>query len=130
MSRFDEIIERIRFDENGLVPAVCQDSSSGGVLMLAYVNAEALTLTLKTGLVHYYSRSRKKIWKKGETSGHVQRVHRVLIDCDADTVLFVVDQTVAACHEGYRTCFFREITSGEVEIVETRSFDPAKVYKT
>ena len=105
--------------------------ATGRVLMLAYQNAEALSLTLETGVAHYYSRSRKSLWKKGESSGHVQNVKRVLIDCDADTVLLIVDQTGAACHEGYPTCFFfREAKDGELAIVEERAFDPEAVYGT
>lgn len=123
-----KIIEQIKFDDRGLVPVICQDAKSGQVLMLAYMNAEALTLTLETGLAHYYSRSRQQLWKKGETSGHLQNVRRVLFDCDADAVLLFVDQTGAACHKGYPTCFFREIQDGRIKIVEKQVFDPQKVY--
>lgn len=92
----------------GLVPVIAQDASSGEVLMMAYANRKALAKTMKTRFAHYYSRSRKKLWKKGEESGHVQRVKRVLVDCDGDTLLYVVDQTGPACHTGNETCFFRQ----------------------
>jgi phosphoribosyl-AMP cyclohydrolase len=124
----DGLLARIRFDERGLVPAIAQDAASGKVLMLAYMNREALALTLTTGAAHYFSRSRNALWKKGDTSGHVQSVRSVRIDCDADAVLLLIDQAVAACHEGYPTCFFREVTTGTEVVVETRSFDPKKVY--
>lgn len=99
----------LRFDANGLMPAIAQDVRNGQVLMLAYMNAEALTRTLQTGLAHYYSRSRQRLWRKGEESGHVQHVREILFDCDADTLLLKVDQEVAACHTGNRSCFFREL---------------------
>jgi phosphoribosyl-AMP cyclohydrolase len=124
----DGLLARIRFDERGLVPAIAQDAASGKVLMLAYMNREALARTLTTGAAHYFSRSRNALWKKGDTSGHVQSVRSVRIDCDADAVLLLVDQAVAACHEGYPTCFFRDVTTGEEVVVETRAFDPKKVY--
>lgn len=94
---------------DGLVPVVAQDKKTGKVLMLAYANREAVEATLKTKFAHYWSRSRSKLWKKGEESGHVQAVHSVLVDCDADTLLYIVDQTGAACHTGQETCFFRDL---------------------
>jgi phosphoribosyl-AMP cyclohydrolase len=94
---------------DGLVPVVTQDAKSGKVLMVAYANKEAVELTLKTRMAHYWSRSRNKLWKKGEESGNVQKVHDVLIDCDGDTLLYVVDQTGPACHTGNETCFFRKL---------------------
>jgi phosphoribosyl-AMP cyclohydrolase len=94
---------------DGLVPVVTQDAKSGKVLMVAYANKEAVELTLKTRMAHYWSRSRNKLWKKGEESGNVQKVSEVLIDCDGDTLLYVVDQSGPACHTGNETCFFREI---------------------
>jgi phosphoribosyl-AMP cyclohydrolase len=93
----------------GLVPVVTQDAKSGKVLMVAYANKEAVDLTLQTKMAHYWSRSRNKLWKKGEESGNVQKVHDVLIDCDGDTLLYVVDQSGPACHTGNETCFFREL---------------------
>jgi phosphoribosyl-AMP cyclohydrolase len=109
MTDYDELVAKIRFDEKGLVPAITQDVSDRQVLMLAYMNAESLRLTLETGLCHYWSRSRQKLWKKGETSGHIQRVKELYYDCDADTLLVLVDQTGPACHTGNRTCFYRRL---------------------
>ncbi|MDR1209644.1 MAG: bifunctional phosphoribosyl-AMP cyclohydrolase/phosphoribosyl-ATP diphosphatase HisIE [Clostridiales bacterium] len=104
-----EIPEEIRFGADGLIPAVAADAETNEVLMLAYMNAESLALTLETGFAHYYSRSRRSLWKKGETSGHTQRVRAVRYDCDGDAILLAVEQTGAACHTGSRSCFFRSI---------------------
>jgi phosphoribosyl-AMP cyclohydrolase / phosphoribosyl-ATP pyrophosphohydrolase len=101
--------EDLRFDVNGLIPAIAQDVENGQVLMLAYMNAEALGRTLDTGLAHYFSRSRGRLWRKGEESGHLQRVRAIRYDCDADTLLLEVEQVVAACHTGHRTCFYRTL---------------------
>ncbi len=97
----------LHFDSNGLIPTIAQDAQNGQVLMHAYMNREALAKTLETGLAHYFSRSRQRLWQKGEQSGHVQRVRAILYDCDADTLLLQVDQAAAACHTGNRTCFYR-----------------------
>lgn len=102
-------IEDIRFDERGLVPAIVQEESSGTVLMLAYMNVESLKRTLETGRTWFYSRSRRELWPKGDTSGHVQKVKRVLYDCDADTLLVQVDQVGVACHTGEFSCFYRQL---------------------
>lgn len=120
----------LRFDADGLIPAIAQDAANGQVLMHAYMNAEALCLTLETGLAHYYSRSRKRLWRKGEESGHVQRVREILYDCDADTLLLKVEQVVAACHTGNRSCFFRRLDGVGVNgtLGGERRFDPAAVY--
>ena len=101
----------LTFDDRGLIPAIIQDNENGQVLMMAYMNEESLKLTLETGLTHFWSRSRQELWKKGETSGHIQRVRRAYYDCDADTLLFKVEQTGAACHTGNRDCFYRELGS-------------------
>jgi phosphoribosyl-AMP cyclohydrolase / phosphoribosyl-ATP pyrophosphohydrolase len=106
-------IEQIRFDDRGLVPVVAQDATTGDVLMLAYADREALLATRDTGLAHYFSRSRGSLWRKGETSGNVQHVREIRIDCDADAVLYRVAQTGPACHTGAASCFFR--TSGGEE---------------
>lgn len=105
------MIPDIQWDERGLVPAIVQDWESGQVLMLAYVNREALQRTLETGQAHYWSRSRGEIWHKGATSGHVQVVRSIRYDCDVDALLYQVEQTGAACHTGERSCFFREISA-------------------
>lgn len=121
----------LRFDKlGGLVPAIVQDNASGDVLMLAFMNQEAWDLTLKTREAHYFSRSRRTIWHKGDTSGHVQRVKEILLDCDADTVLLKVEQVGgAACHEGYASCFFRRLKGDGWQVVGTPVFDPQEVYK-
>ncbi len=118
------------FDKTGgLIPAIVQDHETGDVLMLAYINKDAWEATLASGNATYYSRSRKALWVKGETSGHVQKIKEIRIDCDLDTVLFRVDQAGAACHKGYRTCFYTQIKNdGEAIITEERVFDPAEVY--
>jgi len=104
------LTENIRWDDKGLVPVIVQDASNNQVLMLAYMNEEALKTTLATGRMHFYSRSRKKLWMKGETSGNVQLVRDIKIDCDGDTLLVLVDQTGVACHTGSRTCFYNDLT--------------------
>jgi phosphoribosyl-AMP cyclohydrolase len=120
------------FSKTELIPVIAQDDATGDVLMLAYMNEDAYRETLATGRVCYYSRSRKKLWRKGEESGHVQELKSIYFDCDADTLLVKVNQVGgAACHEGYRSCFFRKIepATGNVTIVGERVFDPAAVYK-
>ena len=113
----------------GMVPTIAQDVKTGDVLMLAYMNEESYDETLKTGRAVYYSRSRNKLWRKGEESGNVQKVHGVFIDCDAYTLLIKVEQIgEAACHEGYKSCFFREITPEGAKVIGERLFDPEKVY--
>jgi phosphoribosyl-AMP cyclohydrolase len=114
----------------GLVPAIAQDADTGAVLMLAWMNREAYEETLRTGRACYYSRSRGRLWRKGEESGNVQEVQGVFLDCDADTVLLKVHQIGgAACHEGYASCFFRQVQDGQLQVIAERVFDPAKVYK-
>jgi phosphoribosyl-AMP cyclohydrolase len=114
----------------GLIPAIAQDAKTGEVLMLAYMNEEAFNETLKTGKAVYFSRSRNKLWRKGEESGHFQIVSELFIDCDADTVLLKVEQIGgAACHEGFSSCFFRKLKDGKTEVIGSRIFDPSKVYK-
>jgi len=121
----------INFEKaGGLVPAVAQDASTGEVLMLAWMNREAFEETLRTGRACYFSRSRNKLWRKGEESGHVQEVKEVLVDCDQDTILLKVHQVGgAACHEGFKSCFFRQVVKGsELQVVAKRVFDPKTVY--
>ena len=110
---------------NGLIPVVVQDVNSKEILMVAYANEEAVRLTRETGYAHYFSRSRQKIWRKGEESGHVQKVKRILTDCDEDTLIYQVEQTGAACHTGYWSCFFRTIDG---EIIGEKLFDPDEKY--
>ncbi len=115
---------------DGLIPAIAQDATSGDVLMMAYMNAESYAETLATGRAVYFSRSRGKLWRKGEESGHVQIVEGVFVDCDADTILLKVKQVGdAACHTGYRSCFYRQVTADGLKEVGHRVFDPATVYK-
>ncbi|MFB6080396.1 MAG: phosphoribosyl-AMP cyclohydrolase [Haloferacaceae archaeon] len=115
----------VEFGDDGLVPAVAQDAETGEVLMLAYVSPEALGRTRETGRAHYHSRSRDELWEKGATSGHVQHVREIRVDCDADALLYRVDQEGGACHTGYRSCFHRTI---EGETRGERVFDPDEVY--
>lgn len=114
---------------DGMVPVIAQDAATGDVLMLAYMNEEAYDETLATGRAVYFSRSRNKLWRKGEESGNVQKVSGVFLDCDADTILLKVEQIGgAACHEGYKSCFFRKITPEGVQTIGERLFDPKEVY--
>ena len=115
----------VDFGADGLVPAVAQDADSGEVLMLAYASPAALDRTRETGRAHYYSRSRDELWEKGATSGHVQRVEEVRVDCDADALLYLVEQEGGACHTGHRSCFHRTV---EGETVGEQVFDPDDVY--
>lgn len=102
-------IKELKFDENGLIPVVVQEVSTREVLMVAYANEEAILKTIETGYAHYYSRSRKKLWMKGETSGNFQKVREILYDCDGDTLIYMVEQKGPACHTGNTTCFFRKL---------------------
>jgi phosphoribosyl-ATP pyrophosphohydrolase/phosphoribosyl-AMP cyclohydrolase len=110
--------ESVRFGADGLIPAIVQDAADGTVLMVAYMNRESLALSLQTGRTWFYSRSRQCLWQKGETSGHHQYIREVLTDCDQDTLLVKVDQVGVACHEGYRSCFFRQLTLAGKETAE------------
>jgi phosphoribosyl-AMP cyclohydrolase len=115
---------------DGLLPAVIQDAASGEVLMLGFMNAEAYAATQASGEVTFFSRSRNKLWRKGEQSGHVLRVKQILVDCDVDSILVRVDPVgPGVCHEGYRSCFFRQISNaGDSQVVAERTFDPSAVY--
>jgi phosphoribosyl-AMP cyclohydrolase len=113
--------------KNGLIPVATQDYETGEVLMIAFMNEDAFEMTQTTGYVHYWSRTNRRVWKKGETSGHVQRVREILVDCDADALVIKVDQVKAACHTGFWSCFFRTIDG---RIIGEKVFDPDKVYKT
>ena len=115
----------LAFDEEERIPAIAQDADTGEVLMLAYVTEEAFERTRETGRAHYYSRSREELWEKGATSGHVQRVREIRVDCDGDALLYLVDQEGGACHTGYESCFYR---TADGEVVGERVFDPEAVY--
>jgi len=127
----DVLLDKLKFDANGLVPVIVQDVESGQVLVMAFTNREALEKTIATGKVHTYSRSRGRVALKGESSGHFQHVKEVRTDCDLDAVLIKVVQVGGACHEGYRSCFFRryEAGGGDWKVVEQPVFDPKAVYK-
>ena len=125
-----KILSELKYDSDGLVAAIIQDSTTNEILMVGYMNDEAIKQTLSTGQVCFWSRSRQKLWIKGETSGHTQTVESIAIDCDGDALLFKVEQNVAACHKGYRSCFFREVSpNGEsTTIVGNKIFDADAVY--
>jgi phosphoribosyl-AMP cyclohydrolase len=122
---------QLNFDKSAdrLIPAIVQEYSSGQVLMLAYINRLSWEKTLETGKAHYWSRSRQSLWLKGESSGHVQIVREILVDCDEDTVIFQVDQLGgAACHTGHKSCFYRKMVGDELQVEGEPIFDPAQVY--
>ncbi|MGV3771908.1 MAG: phosphoribosyl-AMP cyclohydrolase [Verrucomicrobiales bacterium] len=123
-------IEQLKFNSEGLIPAIVQEQSTGRVLMMAWMNKESIQKTVETGKTWFWSRSRKKYWMKGESSGQVQVVKDVAFDCDGDTLLIQVEQTGAACHEGYKSCFFRSVRENGAEsaVTETRLADPDKLY--
>ena len=126
----DKVLDQVKFDSHGLLPAIVQDYDTGEVLMMGYMNDEALKLTFETGKTHFYSRSRKKLWLKGESSGHVQHVKAIHLDCDGDTLLVKATQVVAACHTGYKSCFYRRWRPESDDWAEEgqRLFDPENVY--
>ncbi len=122
-------LDKLKYNEAGLIPAIVQDINGGAVLMLAYMNKESLEKTLASGETWFWSRSRKTFWHKGESSGNVQRVKEILYDCDRDTLLVKVQQNGAACHEGFYSCFhYRIEPGGEVTVVGEKQFDPEQVY--
>lgn len=125
-------IDDIKFDEKGLVPAICQDAETGDILMFAWMNKESLKKTVETGVMTYWSRSRGKLWVKGETSGNTQTVREIRVDCDADCLLFKVipNGNGAACHEGYRSCFFRSMDASGTEfaVTDEKVFNPRDIY--
>lgn len=125
------LLDALKFDANGLIPAIIQDHQSHQVLMMAWMNRESLAKTLETHQTHFFSRSRNKLWLKGESSGHVQHVKSIATDCDQDVLLIEVEQVGAACHEGYESCFFRELEprGDQWKIVGKKVFDPQSVYK-
>jgi len=124
-------LDSLKWDDKGFISIVFQDHETGEVLTLGYMNREALQVTLDTGKVHVFRRSRGKVMMKGETSGNVQLVKEILLDCDADALVMKVEQVGgAACHEGYRSCFFRKVSGEALEIMGERVFDPKEVYGT
>ncbi len=124
----NDLLDSIEFDEAGLIPAIAQQHDSGEVLMVAWMNADAIQETLATGRVCYWSRSRGKLWRKGETLGQTQELVELRIDCDGDTLLLQVDQTGVACHPGQRSCFFRAVRDGELITIAEQLVDPADLY--
>jgi len=124
----DSFLDAVHFDENGLVPAIVQDVETDQVLMMAYMTEETLRETLETGQMVYWSRSRQERWVKGQTSGHIQAVEEVRLDCDGDTLLFMVDQEGGACHTGHRSCFYRRVEDGGLVAEGEKAFDPDAVY--
>lgn len=120
---------RLEIAGEKLAVGIAQDCKTREVLMVGFINKESFEKSLKTKLVHYFSTSRKRLWKKGEESGHVQKIKEVRIDCDGDAVLFLVEQKTAACHEGYHSCFFRKLKGGKFSTAEKKVFEPARVYK-
>jgi phosphoribosyl-AMP cyclohydrolase len=124
------VLDQIRFDANGLVPAIAQQHDTGEVLMLAWMNRDSLAETVATGRVCYYSRSRKAVWRKGETSGQAQHLKELRIDCDGDTLLLQVDQEGVACHTGRRTCFYRALRDGVLVEIASPLVSPETLYGT
>ncbi len=124
-----KFLDKIKFDNRGLVPTIIQDYKNGDILMLAYMNRESLQKTLSSGKTHFWSRSRQKLWLKGESSGHTQEVKELFIDCDMDAVLIKVEQKVAACHTGYRSCFYRKLEGEDFAVVGEKVFEEGDVYK-
>ncbi|MHC4523988.1 MAG: phosphoribosyl-AMP cyclohydrolase [Planctomycetota bacterium] len=126
------LVFKPKFDANGLITAISQDAQTGQVLMVAYMNKEALDLTLETGNAVFYSRSRQKLWKKGEESGHVQKVQKILVDCDQDCIILKVSVDQGQCHVGYQSCFYRAVKDGSVDtlkFVAEKCYDPKQAYK-
>jgi phosphoribosyl-AMP cyclohydrolase len=118
-----------KFDSNGLITAIAQDVKTGQILMVAYMNKEALDLTISTGRAIYYSRSRKKLWKKGEESGHFQKIEQILVDCDQDCLILKVSVDAGQCHVGYDSCFYRAIDGKKLKFIAEKTYDPKAVYK-
>ena len=124
-----ETLDSLKYDAGGLIPAVVIDAETKAVLMVAYMNKDSLADTVRTGKTHFWSRSRQKYWMKGESSGHTQEVKGIYIDCDVDTLVVEVIQSGAACHNGYRSCFYRKLNDGgQFEVIDERIFDPDEVY--
>ena len=130
MDKTEQAVAGLKYDPAGLIPAVIVDAKSRAVLMVAYMNDQALLSTIRSGRTHFWSRSRKKYWMKGEESGHVQQVKAIYTDCDVDTLVIEVEQTGAACHDGYFSCFYRRLgADGDWQVIGEKVFDPKSVYK-
>ena len=130
LAGFRALLRVVRFDEQGLIPAVIQDAKSRRVLTLCYMNRQALKQSLATGTVHVFRRSQRRLMQKGETSGHIQRLREVRVDCEGKSLLLLVSQRVAACHTGYYTCYFRRFSrSGALKSIGRKVFDPSRVYR-
>lgn len=124
-----KFLDEMKFDDRGLVPVIIQDYKNGEMLMLAYMNRESLQKTLSSGKTHFWSRSRNKLWLKGESSGHIQEVKDLFIDCDMDALLIKVEQKIAACHTGYRSCFYRQLQGKALKVVGEKVFEEDDIYK-
>lgn len=124
----EQVIDRLKFNEAGLIPAVAQQFDTGEMLMLAWMNADAIRETLTTGRACYYSRSRGTLWRKGETSGQTQALKEFRFDCDEDTVLLLVDQIGVACHTGRHNCFFHAVRDGDIQVIAEPEADPEELY--
>ena len=130
MSELEQTIKELKYDDAGLIPAVCVDAETKQVLQVSYMNATSLLETVRTGKTHFWSRSRQKYWMKGESSGHTQKVRAIYVDCDADTLVIEITQHGGACHEGYYSCFFRKLDeTGQLQVIAEKVFDPDEVYK-
>ena len=130
MNQLEKTVKELKFGADGLIPAVCVDADNKQVLMVAYMNEASLLDTVRTGKTHFWSRSRQKYWMKGESSGHTQEVKAIYTDCDMDTLVIEIEQTGAACHLGYRSCFFRHLNAdGGLDVIAEKIFDPDEVYK-
>lgn len=130
MNQLEETIKALTYDDSGLIPAVIVDQESRAVVMVAYMNEQSLLETVRTGKTHFWSRSRQKYWMKGESSGHTQEVRAIYTDCDLDALVIEVVQHGAACHKGYRSCFYRQLDDGgQWRVVAEKIFDPDEVYK-
>jgi len=131
--KIEEGLEFIpKFDDNGLMPAIAQDAKTGQILMVAYMNQEALDLTIQSGYATYFSRTRQKLWKKGQESGHVQKVERILVDCDQDCLILKVTVDAGQCHVGYQSCFYRALkkdSNKELESIAEKVYSPKEAYK-
>jgi phosphoribosyl-AMP cyclohydrolase len=128
IEKFIKILDFSKIQGN-LLPVMAQDFQTNEILMMAFANEEAVRKSLETGYAHYYSRSRDILWKKGETSGHIQEIQQVITDCDNDSLLFKIKQIGAACHKGFNTCFYNEFKDGKIQIIGKKVFNPDEVYK-